>query len=186
MRKSKFDQVSPKTDLTNIDKFLFDNLNPVKKLLIMTIGNILMSDDGVGPMIYQELKFKLSLINGLELINAELNPENYLKKIIRLEPSHIIIIDAIQSDLTPGSIYFFGNEEIDDRLFSQPSTHMISLANINKNLLHELKSVEILNIGIQVKSAHFGINILDSSVYESAIVLRNYLTKLIMKLFKKN
>lgn len=173
-----------KDDLKNIDDFLLDKEYPVTKLVIMTIGNVLLSDDGVGPIIYEELKASNLNYPNLYLINAELNPENYLKKISDLKPSHIIIIDSIQTEeLEPGEIYFFDSEEIDNRIFSL-STHMISLMDLSNYLIKSIKNFRILNIGIQVKSTDFGINILDAEIYESAVILRDYLIKTITNLFK--
>ena len=41
-----------------------------------------MSDDGIGCYIFNNL----SNLNGIKLINAENVPENYVSKIIKLEP----------------------------------------------------------------------------------------------------
>ena len=174
-----------KTDLRNVDQFLLDPEFPVKKLVIMTIGNVLLSDDGVGPIIYDELLASNLNYPELYLINAELNPENYLKKIAEIKPSHIIIIDSIQAELEPGTIYFFDDEEIDHRLFAL-STHMVSLMDLSNYLIKSINNYKILNIGIQVKNTDFGLNLLDTTVYESAVLVRDYLTKLLLKIFKSN
>lgn len=171
--------------LQQIEKFLpIPNCKPTK-LVIMTIGNVLLSDDGVGPMIYQELISTGLHYPSLLLINAEISPENYLKTIIDFNPSHVIIIDAIESGLDPGTIFCFKNDEVEDKLFLQSSTHMISVLNLNNYLLDKIEKLQILNIGIQVKNTDFGFQLIDYEVYESAIILKDYLTKILLQHFKK-
>ena len=174
---------SSEGNLDQIDFFLEKNGPKVDKIVIMTIGNILRSDDGVGPMIFKELSLTGLYFPSILLINAELSPENYLKTILDFKPSHVIIIDAIESKLKPGSILFFKNDEIEDKLFSQSSTHMISILNLNNYLLQVNENLKILNIGIQVKSIDFGIQRIDSEVYESAILLKDYLKNKLRQLF---
>lgn len=172
-------------NLQKIDNFLLDQSHPVEKLVIMTIGNILLSDDGVGPMIYEELSSSGLDHPSILLLNAELNPENYFKTIFDFNPSHLIIIDSIEANLHPGTILFFKNKHIEDKLFSQGSTHMISLNKINSYLLQNHKNLKILNIGIQVKSTEFGLQSLDFNVYETAIILKDYLLKILTNIFPK-
>ncbi len=168
-----------------IEKFLpIPNCKPIK-LVIMTIGNVLLSDDGVGPMVYQELISTGVCYPSLLLINAEISPENYLKKILEFNPSHVILIDAIESDLDPGTISCFKNDEIEDKLFLQSSTHMISVLNLNRYLLENNNKLKVLNIGIQIKSTGFGFQLIDSDVYESAVMLKEYLVKILSEHFKK-
>lgn len=183
MNNNTFNESNSENCLKNINVFFSQNGVKLEKLVIMTIGNVLLSDDGVGPMIYKELAYSLRSESVL-LINAELNPENYLKKIIEFVPSHIIIIDAIESNLKPGTVLFFKKDEIEDELFLHSSTHMISILHLNEYLIERLPKVKILNLGIQVKNTDFGFQLIDSDVYECAIKLKDYLIRLLMQQFK--
>ena len=185
MKNAKVIKDTNKQNLIEIDNFLYENTITLQKIVIMTVGNVLLSDDGIGPFIYRKLKASGLNHPSILLINAELNPENYFKTILEFEPSHVIIIDAIEANLQPGSIIFFQNNEIEDKLFSQPSTHMISLLNINSYLLEKNLNLLILNIGIQVKSTDFGVNVIDSNVKEIAMNLSEYLTRILFSLFNK-
>lgn len=179
IRKNTNDQ-----NLMVIDNFFNLSSNKQFKVVIMTIGNVLLSDDGVGPMIFHEI-FNQLTNDSLLLINAELNPENYIKTILRFNPTHVVMIDAIEANLEPGTILFFKNTNIENKLFSQASTHMISILNINKRVLEENKNIKILNVGIQVKSTEFGLQSIHSEVYESAMILSEYLSKMLSKVFRK-
>ena len=170
-------------NMKKIEKFLLNKSLKVEKLVIMTIGNVLLSDDGVGPMIYEELISSGVNHPSILLINAELNPENFCKTILNFKPSHIIIIDSIEAHLEPGTILFFKNNQIEAKLFTQSSTHMVSLLEINNRLLDESKELKILNIGIQVKSTEFGLQTLDFNVYESASNLKDYLLQILHDIF---
>ena len=185
MDNTKIINNSYKQKLIEINKFLLENTITLQRLVIMLVGNVLLSDDGIGPLVYQELKNSGFKHPSVLLINAELNPENYFKTILEFKPSHVIIIDAIEANLEPGTLIFFQNDEIEDKLFSQPSTHMISLLNINNYLLEKNLNLLILNIGIQIKSTDFGVNVIDSNVKEIAMNLSEYLTRILFSLFNK-
>ena len=62
------------------------------RLVIIGIGHPLRGDDGVGPWITNQLEqYNSGHITAITAYNA---PENLIVPIIRLEPSHLLIIDA--------------------------------------------------------------------------------------------
>jgi hydrogenase maturation protease len=175
---------SEKFDLQKIETFLTEKSTEDSKIVVMTIGNVLLSDDGIGPMVYDQLSAWRRSFPSILLINAELNPENYLKTVLDFKPTHIIFVDSIQAGLKPGTICFFKKEEIDDSLSTQSSTHMISIFNLIDYLKKRDNTINFLNIGIQIKSSDFGLQKIDFDVYESGIQLADYLVKILIKLFK--
>lgn len=170
--------------MQKLDKFFAQNSIVDFRIVIMTIGDVFLSDDGIGPMIYKELAFSGLKSESILLINAELRPGKQLKKIIEFNPTHVIIIDAIESNLEPGTVLVFDNDKIDEEIFLRSSDQKVSLLNINNQLIENL-DVKLLNIGIQVKSTKFGFQILDSEVYECGIRLKNYLSTKLTHLFSK-
>ena len=63
-----------------------------KKVVIAGIGNPIRSDDLVGVKIVQELKNKVS--KEVELFECETVPESFIEPITKLNPTHVLLIDA--------------------------------------------------------------------------------------------
>ena len=61
------------------------------KVVILGIGNTFRGDDGIGSLLAQRLKDKVSFI----VYDSGPSPENYLGKIIKDKPDNIIIVDAV-------------------------------------------------------------------------------------------
>ena len=97
---------------------LLESINPADTLIVC-MGNSLKGDDGVGPLIYEQLLGKIKA----GLINAATVPENYIEKIIKTAPNHLIIIDAVDFSAKPGSIKLFTDKEMPSIALS---THVLS------------------------------------------------------------
>ena len=118
------------------------------KITIVGIGNALKGDDQLGPLLISKLKGKTNA----RLFDCGQTPENYLQPIINSKPETIIIVDASDMGLQVGKLRIINKEEIQNFSFS---THNSSLALFLSYLEHELPSVKILIIGIQVGQRDF-------------------------------
>ena len=143
--------------MKQLSKYTITNLNQLSSILksykrsettFLCIGNPIMSDDGIGCYIFNNL----SNLNGIKLINAENVPENYVSKIIKLKPKLLIGIDAVEFSSHPGDIKLFNEEEI---LNYSSSTHSISLKMIIDRIREELDFSFHL-VGIQPKNIMLG------------------------------
>lgn len=67
--------------------------------LLLGIGNDLLGDDGVGPFIAQNLHHQEWIS-----IDGGIIPENFIHPIRKYQPDAIVIIDAVDMNLKPGSI----------------------------------------------------------------------------------
>ncbi|OQX82575.1 MAG: hypothetical protein B6D53_04285 [Candidatus Omnitrophica bacterium 4484_49] len=96
-----------------------------KKILFVGIGNRFKGDDGFGVVLTQRLNnYKKE---NLFFIQCEEVPENYLIKIVELQPDVIVFVDTIyEKDLSPGKILLL--EEVNS--FLSISTHAGSLKTI--------------------------------------------------------
>lgn len=123
-----------------------------KKLLILSssgaviagVGNSLRGDDGAGPYFISKLRDILPA----EFIDCGVAPENYLEKIIALNPEKIIIVDAVNFNKQPGFMKIFPIHEIDTKAVS---THNLSLDIFAGYLQARIKKIEIFLLGIQPK-----------------------------------
>ncbi len=135
-------------------QFLRKELRGVEKLLVLGTGNALKADDAAGLLVASILenlltrrqKSKIKVLRVYELIDT------YSRRVKRLKPSHLIIVDALDMKKTPGTIMV-------TRL--QPESGKgkkkvgLEFAKFLENLTSEL-SCKVIFIGIQPASLDFG------------------------------
>jgi len=110
------------------------------KSLIMCIGNREGGDDAFGPYI----AYKLGDV--FDVIDCGTSPENYTGVVKKKNPENLIIIDAVEMGLQPGSIRIIPRDKIGVMTIS---THGIPISLIIEYLEQNVKN--IIFIGIQPK-----------------------------------
>ncbi len=133
-----------------IKEDLVEFLKAYKKLVIMGIGNDICGDDGIGPYIVENIKHLES--SNVSILNATTVPENFTGKIRKIDPTHIIIVDAVIMNEGPGKIKIVKKEEVAGVSIS---THSMSLSYL-VNYLELEKPYNILFIGIEPESMELG------------------------------
>lgn len=137
--------------------------------MILGIGNEMRGDDGLGSVLAQELS-NLEDKN-ITIFDGKTVPENFTGAIKRETPSHIIIVDAVEMDETPGHVKLVFKEEIANYSIS---THAMPLSFLI-NYLETTTSAKIMLMGIQPKDMDL-IDNMSPEIHESL----NY----VLKLFK--
>ncbi len=125
-------------------------LSPVEGLsVLVTIGNDMRSDDGVGPFIFE----KVSCPEGNPIImNAAQWPENIVDKVIELSPEKVVFIDAANFGGSPGDLLLVDEEDIPETTLS---THMIPVKVIARLISSEINT-RVMYLGIQIRSIELG------------------------------
>ncbi len=122
---------------------------PGYPFLIVTVGNSLRSDDGVGPYISSKLT---ELPRGFHLLDAGDRPENIVTDAVDIRPARTVIIDAADFGGFPGEARFIPDSAIPQ---TPLSTHSFPLPVITSILRQDTGS-EVRFLGIQAKSLGFG------------------------------
>jgi hydrogenase 3 maturation protease len=122
---------------------------PGSLTLIISIGNALRGDDGVGHYIAEKLK---TGIKNLTVIDASDQPENIIDSAISLKPARTIFIDAANFEGQSGEARIINPDTINDAIFS---THTFPLQIIAKIIAEDTRASVYL-IGIQPKNLDFG------------------------------
>jgi hydrogenase 3 maturation protease len=122
------------------------------KIVILGIGNELNSDDGLGIRAAKKLKKTLSGIAGIEVLAAGTSPENLTGLLRRLSPSHVLLIDAVDTGETAGTLRLVDYRDIKE---SMPSTHTLPISVFVKYLEQELDT-KVVILGIQPENLDFG------------------------------
>ncbi|WP_323737492.1 hydrogenase maturation peptidase HycI [Methanosphaera sp. ISO3-F5] len=146
---------------------------------MFTIGNTMRGDDGLGPLLSEQVYNKLVEItdkntDNVYLLNTESTPENHTIEIRNLKPSHIIIIDAVEFEAKPGEMLLINKEQIDT---FNISTHSMPISFII-NYIEETIGSKIITIGIQPKQMEL-INTISEEVKESVEELTNIIVELV-------
>lgn len=118
----------------------------MKKILILGIGNILQSDDGLGVYIVNEiLKSNIPLPENVEVMDGGTAGFDLLS--LMEDRKKIIIVDALKADDTPGSIYRFKPEHAvsSDNMFSLHQVGILEVIRFLKLLGHN-PEIEIVGI----------------------------------------
>ncbi|MFH1380831.1 MAG: hydrogenase maturation protease [Candidatus Omnitrophota bacterium] len=137
----------------------------MNKTLIVGVGSILRADDGIGARVIDELE-KSSLPKDVELHAGDISGLDLLKYFHGYR--NIIIIDAADMKLEPGSIKVFNLSEIKKSNFNDKfSTHGMAL-------LETLTLAEKLDLGYDIKIVgiqplNTGFDLKLSSLIESRI-----------------
>lgn len=137
--------------------------------LIVTVGNSLRGDDGVGPYIASRVTNPKP---GLHILDAADRPEDCIDAAIAFHPAKTVILDAADFGGKPGEIRIIPQEAIPD---STLSTHTFPLKIITKILEQETGS-SVFFIGIQPENVFWGEG-LSESVLRTAEEIILFLTR---------
>jgi hydrogenase maturation protease len=127
------------------------------KIVILGIGNLLLSDEGVGVHIANEL-LKMSLPPDVSVVEGGTDGFRLLN--IITEADRLIIIDAVKGDAPPGSIYRFDIGEVQNSPSGfKTSVHQIGILEVLD--LSELigKTPHTTVIGIEPKCLEMGMEL---------------------------
>ena len=118
----------------------------MRNVLILGIGNILQSDDGLGVYIVNYIKESgIRLPEGVELLDGGTAGFDLINHM--LDRDKIVIVDAMKFDAEPGSIYrFTPAHAVQTR--SQFSLHEVGIMEVIKmlNFMGHSPAIEIIGI----------------------------------------
>ena len=139
-------------------KEIFDNIDKKNaKITVLGVGSELRADDGAGLLIAENLikmcgKDKCGVNAKLQVIYGETAPENFTGEIRRFAPTHLILIDAAEMGLEPGTVKVIKKEDVKGVTFS---THLLPLSVMIDYLANSFK-FETIVVGIEPKDMTFG------------------------------
>jgi len=145
------------------------------KEVVLGIGNTLRSDDGIGIYVVERInKYLEELKSGAEqaeftdvgrkiiAINCGTTPENYTSIIRKHNPARLILVDAAEMGLSPGSYRIIPPEKLG---VMHVSTHSMSLSFLISYVSDFCK--DIVLVGFQPERMELGTE-LSSTVQKSA------------------
>lgn len=118
--------------------------------VLLTVGNGMMGDDGAGVLLAQMLREQP--LDDWAALNGGSAPENVLHRIREMDASRVLVVDAADMDLEPGSIRCINSDRLDDPFLM--TTHTLPLTFLIESLREFVPQVELL--GIQSNIVAFG------------------------------
>jgi len=122
---------------------------PLSTTLVITVGNALRGDDGVGPYIAESVK---KPVKGIKILDVADRPENGIDPAVETKPKKTVVIDAARFGGKPGEAKILPENLIPDTTLS---THSFPLKIITRMLESETGS-QVFFLGIEPKNLGFG------------------------------
>jgi len=72
--------------------------------VVIGLGHPLKGDDYVGSLVAKDLKKRIKSSTGVVIIDAENSPENVISVVNQNSPGLVVLIDAVEAGLEPGSV----------------------------------------------------------------------------------
>lgn len=121
------------------------------KLLVVGVGHRYRGDDGAGPLVCDLLKERLGRDGDpswgtLEVIDADIMPENFTKPIRNSAADVVLFIDAVDTGREPGAILRIDKDAVG---VTMPSTHSMSISFIMDRIVEHKDRVELIGIQAQ-------------------------------------
>ncbi len=118
------------------------------KIVILGLGNILLSDEGIGIKVIYDLKNNYVFPKNVEIIDGGVGGFSLLPLIEKAEK--LLVIDAVLGNNLPGTIYKFKDKDILYQIIEKISLHEINFCEIlNLAKLRKKYPEEVVIIGIE-------------------------------------
>ena len=133
---------------------------PAEKLsvLVLGIGNLVMSDDGVGVVVVQQLQQKYRFEGNVEIMDGGTLGLDLLPKLENI--THLIMIDAVETGKKAGTCVRLSGQELPIALQTKISPHQMGLKDllaVSELMGHSPR--EMVLIGVQPGSIEMEIGL---------------------------
>jgi hydrogenase maturation protease len=127
-------------------------------VLVLGIGNTIMSDDGVGVKVVEQLQSGFSFPDNVEILDGGTLGLDLLPKLDGI--SHLIIVDAVETGEKPGTCVRLAGEELPILLERKISPHQMGLKDLLAVASFQGNSPsDMVLVGIQPGSIQMGLEL---------------------------
>jgi hydrogenase 3 maturation protease len=149
MKRGRVTRKRIEEPLNELSEALRAWLKGAKKVAILGIGSGLRGDDALGPVFIRMMKRRVG--KKVRLFDCGTVPESFAGPIKRFRPTHILMIDAAQMDLSPGQARLITPDKIGGITIS---THAIPL-NVLSEYFASTIGCKVALLGVQPKTVGF-------------------------------
>jgi len=126
------------------------NQNNDKQIVVMGVGNVLLTDEGVGIRVIQELTAYYEFPANVKLVDGGVLGLSLTG--VMMEADQVIIIDAVRGGDEPGTIYRFTWEAKPSHIQYKDSLHQIDLMETMGTLPLIGQEPEVLVVGVEYEN----------------------------------
>lgn len=129
--------------------------------LVLGIGNVLLTDEGVGVRTLNELKRRYTFSDDVELLDGGTSGIELLRHIQGRD--NLIIIDAMTCDQPPGTVFRVENEDVPAVFRTRISPHQLGLSDLlAAALLTEGLPETLVLFGVEPESVDIGLELTET------------------------
>jgi hydrogenase maturation protease len=98
----------------------------VSRVIVLGVGNLLLSDEGIGPTVIAYLKERWQFTPDVRLIDGATGGMDLMP--LFEQADHLIVVDTVRGGAEPGALYRFTPEEVPETagVRSRISAHDVS------------------------------------------------------------
>lgn len=128
--------------------------NTPLRIALLGLGNLMRTDDAVGMLTLRRLEECGQLPPEVRVIEGGTLGLDLLDSLRGI--SHLLVLDAVDTDATPGSLKRFEGQEVDDLPISK-SVHLLGFSDLIGALrLIDAAPAEVVLLGVQPASTDWG------------------------------
>ncbi len=126
-----------------------------QRVVILGVGNLLLSDEGLGVRALESIDRHYTFPDGVELVDGGTCGMELLEPLTNVDL--LIMLDVIRAGRPPGSLIILRGDEIPARLRHKLSPHQVGLSDVLATLILTGEAPrEIIVIGIEPESLELG------------------------------
>jgi hydrogenase 3 maturation protease len=156
-------------------------LKGAARIFVLGIGMNWKSDDRLGCALALALAKKLPACPDIRIVNGGEAPENFTGAIRSFAPSHVLLLDAVDHGLAPGTVFLADEQSI---AVGDMTSHHLPLKLLMRFLASSLPCRVIL-IGMQPQTLRPG-NKLSPPIKKTLPCLADFLTETLMNAMGNN
>ena len=140
---------SPRIDL----RAIYDDYD--NSIVVLGVGNILLTDEGLGVHVVKELKENYNFTPEISLIDGGTMGMELLTYMRGMK--RILLIDAINGGEAPGTVYEFPHRELEQYFTEHISVHEVGMQDILRiRAIQENPLEDAIVIGVEPESLQIG------------------------------
>lgn len=159
----------------------------MEKITVLGVGNILMQDEGFGVRVVEQLLASYSFPENVQVLDGGTLGMELLRFLI--ETDKLILVDAVNGTLPPGSFYQFNHDEVKAYFKEKVSMHELGIQDVLavlETLGKPAKEIKIL--GVQPVAIDIGLELtplvasaVDDVVEKLLFILKEWQVEVVKK-----
>lgn len=116
-------------------------------IVILGIGNILLTDEGVGVRVIETLEKRYGFSDSVTLIDGGVMGLNLIGTLV--DADHVVMVDAVRGHGYPGALYRLEADEIPEHFTAKSSLHEVGFPEILAACRALGKVPDIVVVGVE-------------------------------------